>query len=537
MDIEFELKAYIEAGSDLGNADIGRYINEAENLLKGGGSSPAKTKVIEWEICGESKNKIFLHIASNRYVRAHDALVRIRKHLAQKLGKEHRIGIRGVYGKEYNIKLTSGKFSELIKNKDDNPSIANISPLPENEVIFDRDSGSITLKISDMSEEFLTKNMVDRLIRRFEAKVRAIGTGGKGDFTKLIEKSSKKDYILCNDPTAEIIDRGWVKEFPGAGVWIFMPQYAKLVSAIRDIFVEEVALKLDFDEIYLPRLIPLDVERKKGHLNIANEIFWVSPPKSRDPGFFEDYSDLVEITYETHPDHLDKKLREPMFGLSYAQCEPYYQIFEGEIISNENLWKVYDVNGPTWRWEGGGLRGLERLNEFHRIEFVYTGSPENVVEARDAVLRETMRVTEEIFDLEWKVESTTAVYLEHAGKDEDDAAGRDVDKPESDKGLDDIVKTYDLCAILPFKTASRDEAELEVASFHVHRDFYAKRFHWKEKKKRELWSGCCGIGPTRFAFSFIARWGFDADKWPDAVKKRIGKIPDFPSFENWPKIK
>ena len=507
--MKFKLSGYLTATKKVEDSWVEEIIGnlKKERILERGAPEGEGAKIEEWKT---REDKIHINISSGRYVRPHDAVFRLRNYLAREMGKKRKIGVRDIFVERYEIEL------EL----DDLP--AGEVSLPFATVEINRKEKKARLVLQNLDEEFIKGNAVDRVIKRFCEKVRASHTGGKKEFSRLIEKSAEKEHKLGADPTREMIDRGWVKEFPGAGIWIIMPPYACLIRAMYDLCIDEAAKKLGFEEIMLPRLIPLEVERKKGHLNIANEQFWVCPPVSRNPKDFEDYSDLVEITRKPLPEKLKEKLKEPMFGLAYAQCEPFYQIFEGEISDAERLWKVYDINGPTWRWEGGGLKGLERLNEFHRIEFVFIGTPEEVVKTRDMVLEESKRVLEDVLDLQWKVDATTAVYLEHAGKTEEED--------------DQFVKTYDLSAILPFKTQSREEAELEIASFHVHKDFYAKRFHWKEKKNRELWSGCAGIGPTRWAFTFLARHGFEFEDWPQAIRERIRKLPQVPRFENWPRV-
>jgi seryl-tRNA synthetase len=214
-----------------------------------------------------------------------------------------------------------------------------------------------------------------------------------------------------------------------------------------------------------------------------------------------------------------ENLSPPEFSLAYAQCEPFYDIWGKRTLDREKLpLKFVDSYGPTWRYESGGLKGVERLSEFKRMEFVWIGSPEDVVSIRDDVRERSVEIMDKIFGVEWRVDATTAVYLEHAGEK--------VGKEDRD-----YVRTYDLSVALPFETVSRPERELEIASFHVHEDHYAKNFYWKEKKGRTLWSGCAGISPTRWAYVFLLRHGFDYAIWPKDIKKFIGEsLPTLPDI-------
>jgi seryl-tRNA synthetase len=212
-----------------------------------------------------------------------------------------------------------------------------------------------------------------------------------------------------------------------------------------------------------------------------------------------------------------ENLSPPEFSLAYAQCEPFYDIWERRVVDREKMpLKFIDAYGPTWRYESGGLKGLERLSEFKRMEFAWIGSPEDAVAIRDQVRDKSVEIIDRIFDVEWRLDATTAVYLEHAGE-------------KIEKEDRDYVRTYDLSVSLPFETASRPERDLEIASFHVHEEHYAKSFYWKEKKNRVLWSGCAGISPTRWAYVFLLRHGFDYDSWPGEIKKYIGStLPSLP---------
>lgn len=461
------------------------------------------------------KNKILFSISSKGRVRGYSYLLYLRNQLTDLLGKKFKVGIKEVICKSLTIDLTtSRKPKEKIK-------------LPFIKKISFKDK-TAHLEFEELNQTALSENYVDRVLKLLEGKIAAQYITGKAATEKVVRKSKEKlnKYVFKEDPTPEIISRGWVREFPGPGVWIIMPPLAALHRAIYNLIMDKIAEPLGFSEIMLPRLIPLDVARKQGKLSgIPYEMLWVCPPAKRDPKFFEKFTDFVKVTEKNAPEELAKYLDKPLFGLSHGQCEPFYQIFEKEIVDAEKLpIKVVDINGPTWRWEGGGLKGLERVTEFQRIEFVYLGTKEQVLKIRNQILKKSEEIMDKIFDVQYRIDANIPVYLEHAGEVE-----------KKDEGF---VKTYDLTIILPFQTASRPEAELEISSYHAHTDYYVKRFHIKEKKGRELWTGCAGLSPTRWAYVFLVRWGFDYKKWPREIKKYIGKdLPKTFDLITWPKKK
>ena len=518
--MRLKLDGYLELSDNLpkeAQGELEAFFEDAnEKLFKKGvprGKESEGAQITKWALKGD---RIELQIISGRYVRAHAAIIRLSNALSDFLGSKHHVGVRKTVATDYQME------TELEKE-----------PLEPVTMPFTKqlkiEGNKAYISMEEMDESGLKRNYPDRLLRRLEEKIAAQHVSGKAEFTRTIERSKKglDKYKIKEDPTEMAVKLGWVKEFPGAGIWQIMPPYAALIRAIENMIIDDIAKPLGFQEVILPRLIPLEVEMRKGHLGIANEIIWACPPISRDPKEFEEILDYVEITGTPPVELLQKKLRSPMFGLSYAQCEPFYELYAQEIVDIEELEKnpikFYDKNGPTWRWEGGGLKGLERLNEFHRIEFVYMAPPKKCIEIRDQVLEKAKKMIDKGLDLEYRIDATTAVYLEHAGI------------TEEKKEEEEFVKTYDLTVILPFETKSRPETELEVSSFHVHTDFYAKRFHFRDKTRKTVYTGCVGIGPSRYAYITLIRHGFNYDDWPPKIKKYIGdKLPEVPKTVTWP---
>jgi seryl-tRNA synthetase len=503
--MKFLLKADLELSGAIKDRDaVKELLDGARSSLKKGVPNGEKgAEIIEAEVGNEV---ISITLESGRYVRPHDGIFRLKKKISKRLGREQGIGVRGIKVKSYEI------WYPL--KKEPPPGIT----VPFVKKIEFKD-GSAHLELEKIDETALENKYVDRILKRLEEKIDERDIGGKEEFSKTVQESEGRleKYILRDDPTPELIKRNWIKHV-GRGVWTILPPYAALWRAIENLVLDRVAKPLGFVEVMLPKIVPLDVQKKKGQLfGIPNEMWWVCPPSTRDPQEWDHFRDMVKITGSTNAANLMENLSPPEFSLAYAQCEPFYDIWGKRTLDREKLpLKFVDSYGPTWRYESGGLKGVERLSEFKRMEFVWIGSPEDVVSIRDDVRERSVEIMDKIFGVEWRVDATTAVYLEHAGEK--------VGKEDRD-----YVRTYDLSVALPFETVSRPERELEIASFHVHEDHYAKNFYWKEKKGRTLWSGCAGISPTRWAYVFLLRHGFDYAIWPKDIKKFIGEsLPTLP---------
>jgi len=96
MEPYFHLKGSYKTSADAmaARSDIEKFIEEAKNtILQKGVPVGRGAKIIAWDV---KDNSIFLDIESDRYLRAHDAFIRLRKPLAGVLGKVYKIGVRGV---------------------------------------------------------------------------------------------------------------------------------------------------------------------------------------------------------------------------------------------------------------------------------------------------------------------------------------------------------------------------------------------------------------------------------------------------------
>ncbi len=500
--MKFLMKSKLILSKSVEENILYKLLNESKNLLRKG--VPKDGKVPEIKSLEILNNEIIITLESDRYVRPHDAILRIKKFLDRNLSK-YKSSVRDVIVEHYEAEI---KFKETVPSKIKLPFVDKIETRGHTaRIIF-----------KDVDLEALEKRYVDKVIKRLEEKIKEKKIAGKVEYTRVVKESVKKidKYKFKCDPTPVLERENWVMRF-SRGVWIILPSYASLMRAIEELIIEKIAKPLGFEEIMLPKIIPLEVMKRKGQLTgIPNEMYYVCPPKSRDKELFEEFIDYVKITGKIPGDKLKDLIDNPEYCLAYAQCEPFYEIFFRKIIDLDKLpLKYFDRYGPTYRYEAGGLRGLERLTEFKRVEFTFIGKPEDVIEIRNKLVEKSIEVIDKIFDLEWKLEATTAVYLEHAGLKEEETA--------------DYVRTYDISVVLPFETPSKPERTLEIASFHVHEDFYARNFKWKERKNRKIWSGCAGLSPTRWSYVFIVRYGINYEDWPDEIKKYIGK--ELPKFD------
>lgn len=495
MKIEVDGRIVLSDILDMPENEVREFFREINNtvLKKGVPKGAIAPEINSFSVDG---NEIKVNIISDRHVRAPNALLRIKKAIGKFLSK-YKIGVRKVVIDRCYVEIEVDNSIDRLK-------------LPY--ATCKIESNTVKFVVENIEEQKIEDGLIDKLINLVKEKSLQSKYKGKTEFWKLEKKSNEKKMLFDENPTKKALELGWISEFPSIGQWIFTPPITKIFRTIEKMIIENIAVKHGFQEAIYPKLIPLEIYAKTGHLKgSAHEMYFAEPPIKRDSEIFEEFYDYVRLG-EIPKDMLREKLKPPLYGVCYAQCEPFYQLFSGKIVKLEDLpLKFFDRSGPSFRWESGGVRGLERVNEFHRIEFTYIGAPQDVVEIRDALLKSAIEIVDKKLDLEWRVAQATPVYLAHEGR------------VSEEKG--NFVHSYDLEVYLPFRGGREESNWLEITSFHVHEDHYVRSFKIKEVKKRDIWTGCTGFGLERWLVGFLAEKGFEIEKWPEEIKNMVGELP------------
>ena len=499
MQIRFKLDAELELSSEFPQnlaSTIENAVREANEIhfKKGVPKSINDVeigKITYWET---KENVLFLQIVSGPYTRAHDALFRFRKQIASVLGKFH-IGVRALEIKQYTI-----EFGEEIDD-------GLIPRLPFVQTVHHGEGRvEINLKVHGID---LENRIPDRLVRLIEEKIQAQKYGGKGEHWDLVFQSASKKRQYVEDPTKEMITRYWIKHGISRGQWILGPQVVQLFRAFEDIVEQKIIRPLGFSEMMFPKLVPWEIWMKSGHAKgIYPEIYYVCTPKTRDSSYWEDVADYFKITGEIWTEKIRERIDGPIGGLCYAQCPSFWPFLQGETLANDCLpIKVFDRSGTSHRYESGGIHGIERVDEFHRIEIVWLGSIEQTIEIAEQLHKAFHHVFEDILELEWRAAKVTPWFMAQEGM-------------VGECGCE-TIGTTDYEAFMPY-----NNDWLEFQNVSVNGDKYPKGFNVKMQSGAECWSGCSGIGLERWTASFLAQKGFDPSMWPEAIVNRVGKMND-----------
>ena len=494
--MEFDLKTTFVFSGEITSIkeNIETFVEEHRKALK--------EKEASLDILDLKKNILSLKLTSTGSLRPHNMLLHLKNLMVKEFGKKYHLGIR-------EIKIDYYKIVFEIEKK---PLKKVVIPFADLKI----EDRLVTMSLLKVDDEFLRRNYIDRMIKLVEEKVKNQYYEGKGEYWELIWESRKKESVWRKDPTEEMLKKSWLKQGPTKGKWFYYPQAAAIIRAMEEIAIKEVLEPLNFQEIIESHIVPFDIWLKTGHMRgMPGEFYYVTEPKTRNVEKWEKFVDLVKITKNIPLGELEKNLEVPRSGICYAQCPMIYWSLQGKTISEDSLpILIYEKTAISARYESGGRHGIERVDEFHRIEPVYIGTKKQLLSLREKLIERYKHVFDELLDLEWRMAWVTPWYMQQSGRFEEQNSSR-----SREKG------TIDFEAYMPYR-GERDKSEwLEFQNLSIIGEKYVKAFNIKTQKE-QLWSGCSGIGLERWAVAFLAQKGLNPEKWPSGFKKYLNKVPE-----------
>jgi seryl-tRNA synthetase len=476
------------------------------------------SKVKSWDIQpkSEKEDELILTVVSGGVMPPHHALLRMRKFIAEKLGKAYRVGVGSVEIKSYKIDVD-------IPNKP-----AKEFSLPFVKTIKFTDKIASLVLDKDIPIDFIEKGAIDRIVKLVRNKVIEEIIRGKDEHHMVIWSSAEKKEKFTGNPTDAMIKDGWIQRTSYRNQWIFAPAITALTEALKVIMVENLYKPLGFKNMIFPKVVPWDVWKKSGHLSGLYqggfEPYFVCTPKTADPEYWEEIADYYRITLDVQPEKIMEKLRPPIGGLSFAQCPPFFSYIQGKTISDDSFpLFIYDWSGPTYRYESGAAYGFERVDELHRIETLYIGFPEQIKKVAQDLRLKFRHVVGDILDLEFREAWVTPWWTSQEGSATDEEASVTLENF-------DQIGTIDLEIYLPYKGKRKESNWLETQNISVLGDKYTKAFTVKSQTGKELWSGCGGGSFERYVSAFVAQKGTDPKNWPEKLMKYIDTLPTGPTF-------
>jgi seryl-tRNA synthetase len=476
------------------------------------------SRIKKWEIISkkDKEDSLVLQVVSGDTLPPHHALLRMRKFLAQKIGKEFRIGLGDIIIHSYKIDVD-------IPHK---PAREFTLPFVK-KITFTEKKAKLTLE-KDIPIDYIEKGAIDRIVRLVNDKIAEESIRGKDEHHLVLWQSEKKEPVKQEEPTKLMVDNGWIQRTNYRNQWIFAPQITALTEALKKIMIDHIYQPLGFVNMIFPKLVPWEVWKRSGHLSGIYqggfEPYFVCTPQTADSEQWEEIADYFRVTLDIQPEKIMEKLRPPVGGLSYAQCPPFWSYLQGKTIADDSFpFFVYDWSGPTYRYESGSAHGFERVDELHRIETLYIGFPEQIKKIAQDLRIAFRKVIGEILDLEFREAWVTPWWSSQEGGEEQDIAILDLESF-------DQIGTLDLEIYMPYRGKRETSEWLETQNISVVGTKYAKGFTVKSQTGKEIWSGCAGGSFERYISAFVAQKGVTPENWPKKVLQYIEELPAGPTF-------
>ncbi|MBZ5619990.1 MAG: hypothetical protein LAQ69_14895 [Acidobacteriia bacterium] len=188
------------------------------------------------------------------------------------------------------------------------------------------------------------------------------------------------------------------------------------------------------------------------------------------------------------------------YVLPPAVCYHTYEFLAGRELE-AHPYRVTAV-GRCSRFEGERLTGSpECLWSFTMRELVFFGSDQEVARERKALMR------------------SIAGLLRTAGMTGTLAPATDPFFLGESRGKLLLQKLKELKHEL--RAPIRAGADLAIASFNHHEDFFTRRMNIRLANGVPANSGCAAFGIERWSYAFVCQNGLEIDCWPDPVRRFV----------------
>ena len=303
---------------------------------------------------------------------------------------------------------------------------------------------------------------------------------------ELIKQGPELEVTQAIESIDDLFESEMMGEFvKNSGQYLILPKGAMVLNGLKNLLVEYVRDSVGFEEVVLPKIAPVDSFRKDDILGRWDDYLISVKPFSRTNGVKEEY------------------IMDPL------QCTVFYQFHENKRIDVSRCPKKwYDHSGPTYRNEDSNkIVPSVKQREFHRAEFMYLGTREQVIETREKCLTQLEQLCVDL-GLKYRIVVGSGCYQLKDGK---------IKMPES---LEEIP-IKDLEIYCPGYSNKNGESYLEVIGSSILANTMTSRFNINGKNGEELWSGCTGIGLNRLMYAVISNYGTGLEKMPSKIQEAI----------------
>lgn len=180
-----------------------------------------------------------------------------------------------------------------------------------------------------------------------------------------------------------------------------------------------------------------------------------------------------------------------------AACYPVYPSFTGTVRKGGRL-----VTMTNWVFRHEPSPEPTRMQSFRVREFVRVGTPDEVVEWRDMWLQRGLDLLTAL-DLPARSDVASDPFFGRGGR---------------------MLAASQKEARLKFEVlvpVISKEDPTAVCSFNFHQTHFGSTFDIRTEDGNTANTACLGFGLERIVMALFKTHGFDAQRWPDSVRKRL----------------
>jgi seryl-tRNA synthetase len=335
-----------------------------------------------------------------------------------------------------------------------------------------------------------------------EEKVQRVVTSMvKGAFkpkVQILEDYSDRRVPFSGDPDAELLRRGELNQ-EAVGIFALGPLVTRLIQVFETQFLK-LADSFGAAPYRFPTLIPARYLERVGYFRAFPHSLTFATHLREDLNAIDDFAQHAACDdhgLNTPPESFARI----QAMLSPAVCYHLYFALADKPLPGGQL--AATAVGNCFRYESVNLVSLERLWNFTMREVIFVGPKDFVLQNRETG-RERMRGFFEAIGLSYRVESANDPFF--IGEFRKQAAFQSA-----------FQLKFEIRASLPFKNST-----LAVGSYNYHQDFFGRSLNITLPDGSPAHTGCIAFGLERIAFAYLAQYGLDVQKWPEAVRKAMG---------------
>ena len=334
-------------------------------------------------------------------------------------------------------------------------------------------------------------------IQAVEAKVRrvieAMVRGAVRPREKVLEDRLDRPVPSKVDPMPALAERGEVVP-EEKGVAVLGPLLARLMDFFEIAFLD-LARGFGARPYRFPTLISAELlDRVEYFRSFPHSITFAAHLRP-DLDVIEGFS--ADARIERNALHVAPASFSPINTvLSPAVCFHYYGALSGSRLA-EGVCAT--AVGNCFRYESSNLISLERLWNFTMREIIFVGPKDFVLESREEA-RKRVAPLLEAWGFAYRVEGASDPFF--VGEFKRQSAFQSA-----------FQLKYEIRALVPHR-----QGTLAVGSYNYHQDFFGRHLDIRLEDGSPASTGCVAFGLERLAYAFLAQYGLDPARWPEAVR-------------------